>query len=286
MRRLIHSSAAVLAMGLSAGCSGGGTGGAKGDSAQTKGASPTAVTITATDYAFELPTQIPAGVVTFKLVSRAKELHHAVVIRLDQGKTVDDMREALKQPGPLPPWAHTVGGPNPSDPGGTSEATITMAPGRYAVVCFIPSPGGPPHFTKGMIAGFEVTPAAGGQVDPPSDVSIQLSDYAFTFSSPLTAGTHRIRVENNGPQPHEIAVVQLAPGKTTDDVVKWEAEGLKAPPPFTHFLGGVSPMDPNSSASFRVALEKGKYVVICFVPDAKDGHSHAAHGMIQQISVN
>lgn len=286
MRGLIHRSAVVLAIALSAGCSGDGSGGAKNNSAQPKGASPTAVTITATDFAFQLPAQIPAGVVSFKLVSRGKELHHAVVIRLDQGKTVSDMRDALKQPGPPPPWAHTVGGPNPSDPGGISEATLTLAPGRYAVVCFIPSPGGPPHFAKGMIAGFEVTPAGGGQVDPPSDVSIRLSDYAFTFSSALTAGTHRIRVENSGPQPHELAVVQLAPGKTADDVVKWEAEGLKAPPPFTHFLGGVSPIDPNGSASFPVTLEKGEYFVICFVPDAKDGRSHAAHGMIQPIVVN
>lgn len=284
MRGLLPTSAAVLAMGLSAGCSGGDGAGAKPEVKRAK--EPTTVTITATDYAFELPAQVPAGVITFKLVSRAKELHHAVVIRLEQGKTVDDMREALKQPGPPPAWAHTVGGPNPSDPAGTSEATLTMAPGQYAVVCFIPSPGGMPHFAKGMIAGLEVTPAAGGQVEPPSDVTLRLSDYDFALSSPLTAGTHRIRVENGGPQVHEIVIAQLAPGKTADDVVKWEAGGLKTPPPVTHFLGGVSPMDPNGAASFPVTLEKGDYVFICFVPDGKDGRSHAAHGMVQPFTVN
>jgi len=284
MRRSIFRTAAVLAIGLSGACSNkGGT--AKEDSTQAKGAEPTAVTITATDYAFELPAQIPAGVITFKLVSNAKELHHAVVIRLDQGKTVNDMREALKQAGPPPAWAHAVGGPNPSDPSGTSEATLALAPGQYAVVCFIPTPGGIPHFAKGMITGFEVTPSSGGQVNPAGDISIKLSDYAFTVSGSLTAGTHHIAVENQGPLTHEVVVAQLAPGKTAEDVVKWEAGGLKTPPPLTHFLGGISPMDRNTTASFPVTLEKGDYVLICFVPD-KDGRSHAAHGMIQKFTIS
>src|SRR5262249_7745129 len=102
MRRSIFRTAAVLTICLSGACSIKEAGPAKADSTQAKGSEPTAVTITATDYAFELPAQIPAGVITFKLVSKAKELHHAVVIRLDQGKTVNDMRDALKQPGPPP----------------------------------------------------------------------------------------------------------------------------------------------------------------------------------------
>jgi len=285
MRRPIFRTAAVLAIGLSGACSNKEGGTAKEDSTQAKGAEPTAVTITANDYAFELPAQIPAGVITFKLVSNAKELHHAVVIRLDQGKTVNDMREALKQPGPPPAWAHAVGGPNPSDPSGTSEATLALAPGQYAVVCFIPTPGGIPHFAKGMTTGFEVTPSSGGQVNPAGDISIKLSDYAFTVSGSLTAGTHHIAVENQGPQTHEVVVAQLAPGKTAEDVVKWEAGGLKTPPPLMHFLGGISPMDRNTTASFPVTLEKGDYVLICFVPD-KDGRSHAAHGMIQKFTVS
>jgi len=285
MRRSICRIAAVLAIGLSGACSNKEAGTVKADSTQAKGAEPTAVTITATDYAFELPAQIPAGVITFKLVSKAKELHHAVVIRLDQGKTVNDMREALKQPGPPPAWAHAVGGPNPSDPFGTSEATLALAPGQYAVVCFIPTPGGIPHFAKGMITGFEVTPSSGGQVTPAGDVSIKLSDYAFAVSGSLTAGAHHISVENQGPQTHEVAIAKLASGKTAEDVVKWEAGGLRTPTPLTHFLGGIAPMDRNTTASFSVTLEKGDYVLICFVPD-KDGRSHAAHGMIQKFTVS
>ncbi len=285
MHRFIRRSTVVLAMGVLAACSTRDGADTKPDS-KAAGGGPTTVTITATDYAFTLPAEIPAGIVTFKLATRGKELHHAIVVRLDQGKTVDDMREALKRPGPPPPWAHPLGGPNAPDPAGDSEATLALAPGRYAVICFIPSPGGVPHFAKGMLAGFEVTPGSGGQTEPDRDVAIRLTDYAFTLSAPLTAGTHRIRVENAGPQLHEVVLAQLAPGKTAEDVTKWEAGGLKTPPPVTRFLGGASPMETNGVLTFPVRLERGDYVLICFVPDAKDGRSHAAHGMVQQFTVN
>jgi hypothetical protein len=137
-----------------------------------------------------------------------------------------------------------------------------------------------------MLTGFEATAGNGGQTEPGRDVAIQLTDYAFTLSTPLTAGTHRIRVENGGPQLHEVVLAQLAPGKTAEDVIKWEAGGLKTPPPVTRFLGGASPMEPTGVVSFPVTLERGTYVLICFLPDAKDGRSHAAHGMVQQITIN
>jgi uncharacterized cupredoxin-like copper-binding protein len=286
MHRFIRRITAVLAMGVLGACPAREGADTKADSKTSSGAGPTSVTITATDYAFEMPAQIPAGVVTFKLASRGKELHHAIVVRLDQGKTVDDMREALKQPGPPPPWARPLGGPNAPDPAGDTEATLSLAPGRYAVICFIPSPGGVPHFAKGMVAGFEATTGSGGQAEPDRDVAIELTDYSFTLSAPLTAGTHRIRVENGGPQLHEVVVAQLAPGKTAEDVTKWEAGGLKTAPPVTRFLGGASPMAPNGVVTFPVTLERGEYVLICFIPDAKDGRSHAAHGMVRQFTIN
>lgn len=287
MIRFLRSGTVVSAMCVFGACSREGAA----TKAESKASPPAAaggentVTITATDYAFQLPAQIPAGVVTFKLVSRAKELHHAVVVRLDQGKTLDDMRQALKQPGPPPAWAHPVGGPNPPNPTGESEATLTLQPGRYAVICFVPTASGVPHFAKGMLAGFEATPSAAGPTEPPADIDVRLSDYAFTLSKPLTTGAHRIRVENAGPQLHELALAQLAPGKTAADVTKWEAGGLKGPPPVTGFRGGAAPMAPGSVVSFPVTLERGNYVLICFVPD-KDGRSHAQHGMIQQVTID
>jgi hypothetical protein len=45
-------------------------------------------------------------------------------------------------------------------PGGSFTAFADLEPGRYAALCFIPVGGGedgPPHFTEGMFAEFQVT---------------------------------------------------------------------------------------------------------------------------------
>ena len=63
------------------------------------------VTITATDYKFEAPDQVPAGLTTFNLTDNGKELHHATLIKLDSGKTFDDFMAGMKtmKPGTPPP---------------------------------------------------------------------------------------------------------------------------------------------------------------------------------------
>ena len=53
------------------------------------------VTITAKDYSFDAPAEIPAGLTTIRLVTEGKELHHASLIKLDEGKTIDDFKQAM-----------------------------------------------------------------------------------------------------------------------------------------------------------------------------------------------
>src|SRR5262245_47018557 len=99
---------------------------------------PTMLTITATDYAYEFPAQVPAGIVTIHLVNNGKEFHQAQLIRLEDGKTVADFGEAMKHPGPTPSWVKFEGGPNAAAPGRSSDGSVALAPGSYAVLCFIP----------------------------------------------------------------------------------------------------------------------------------------------------
>lgn len=243
------------------------------------------VTFIARDYGFEGPAQIPAGATFFRLDNQGKELHHLVIVRLDEGRTYDSLLAALRKPGPPPRWMHLAGGPNASTPGATSNATERLAEGHYAVICFIPGADGVPHMAKGMIAPLEVTPAVGPAArDVPSDVTITLRDYAFDIAGPLSPGNHVIRVENHGPQPHEVVLARLAPGKTIADIEKWEKGGEKGLPPVSP-MGGVSPMMANESGQFTVELVPGDYALICFVPDAKDGKGHLMHGMVKQFKV-
>jgi uncharacterized cupredoxin-like copper-binding protein len=50
-------------------------------------------------------------------------------------------------------------------------------------------------------------------------------------------------------------------------------------------LGGVAPLARGEVAWFEVDLQPGKYALICFLPDAKNGKAHYEHGMVQEIDV-
>jgi len=249
-------------------------------------ATPNVVTITAKDFAFEAPDTIPAGVTTFRLVNQGPNLHHAQLIRLDQGKTLKDFLDGMKamKPGEAPPaWAAFVGGPNPPDAGGEATVTQTLEPGNYAMVCFVDLPDHVMHVMKGMARAFVVVPSTTMAAEPTSDVTMQLADYTFTLSTPLTSGKHTIRIDNTGPQPHEVWIAKIDSGKTLDDLVKF-AQTYKGDNPATG-LGGVASIPPSAHAFVDVNLTPGTYALMCFVPDAKDGKPHFMHGMATQFKV-
>lgn len=251
----------------------------------TTPSAPSVAAFTAAEYRFDGPDSLPAVPTIFRLANHGKELHHLVVVRLDQAHNVASLASALKNPGPPPNWLHVIGGPNAVDPGLESNATTDLTPGDYAVICFIPAKDGMPHFAKGMVRPLRVVPAAGpAPAEPAADVTIRLTDYTFTLSAPLTPGSHVIRVENHGPQTHELVLARFAPGKGLKDFAAWEQGGEKGPPPASA-LGGISPMDPGNHGSFTVNLEPGDYALLCFVPDAKDRKAHLMHGMAMPVKV-
>ena len=247
---------------------------------------PATVTVEAKDFAFDAPVQIPAGAVTLQLQNHGKEVHQAMLVKLDSGKTGKDLTAALKQHGPPPAWMKWVGGPNAAAPGGQANATSVLEPGQYAYVCMIPSPDGVMHSAKGMVRTFEVTaaPSGAGKSLPETDVTIELRDYDFESSQPLVAGKQRIMVENAGPQAHELVLVKLAPGKKIEDFATW-AMSMKGPPPAMP-VGGVGVLENRMRASFTADLTAGDYGLICFIPDAKDGKMHLVHGMMKNIKVS
>ena len=247
---------------------------------------PPVVVVHAKDYAFVGPKTIKSGPTTFRLINDGKELHHLTIVKLAKGKTMKDAGEALKKQGPPPGWMTDVGGPNPATPGASVDATLNLEPGEYVLLCFINSPGEPmPHMAKGMVGGITVLPETNGATMPVADVTVTVSDYTFTLSRPFTPGAHVVNVVNTASQSHEIVFVKLNPGKTIADVERWaEKEQLKGPPPGTP-IPGIAAVAKGRSASFPVNLTPGSYGMICFVPDAKDGKSHATHGMMKQFEV-
>ena len=242
---------------------------------------PPTVHVTATDYSFEAPDSLPAGLTSFHLMNNGKEVHHLVLYKLSEGQTSQDFLKAMS--GPIPSTAVMLGGPNPAVPGSTAEATVNLKPGKYAMFCVIPAADGKPHIMKGMIRELTVTPSEIVVTEPLADITIKLTDYAFEISPALTAGHHVIRVEDSGPQPHELVLVKLEPGKTVQQMAQW-SEKMEGPPPGT-FLGGVSPITIGEASFITVDLTPGEYGLLCFLPDAKDGKPHVMHGMSKQVTV-
>ena len=249
-------------------------------------ATPNMVSFTAKEFSFEGPDTIPAGLTMIHLTDAGQELHHVQLIKLEEGKTFADFQAAAKEmaKGPPPSWIVFDGGVNPPAPGATTTAMQVLEPGNYAVICLVEGPDHVPHMAKGMMRPLTVTPSANANTtEPTADVTLTLSDYAFTLSKPLVAGKQMIKVENAAAQPHEVVLVQLAPGKTIEDVGKWVFD-MKGPPPGKP-IGGIPAFGKGRNSYFEADLTPGEYGMICFAPDAKDGKPHVQHGMTTQFKI-
>lgn len=246
------------------------------------------ITIVTKDFAFVAPDTVNPGLTKIKLINEGPQIHHAFLIRLSEGKTLDDLNQAfstMKPSDPFPSWASDAGGPNPNILGDSSAVVQELHPGTYAVICMVDIPDKIPHIAKGMATTMIVrdTPAAAVS-EPVATMTMSLKDYAFAMSQELTAGHHVIKVDNIADQPHELIIMRLNDGKTLEDLGKWAAT-MQGPIP-AETIGGVAPFSKGPTIYVPVDLTPGNYVLICFVPDSKDGKPHAEHGMVMPITVS
>ena len=124
----------------------------------TTAAAPEAdATVTMTDFAYELPDDFD-GTGTVEFVNEGDQAHEANIVGLREGDT-DTFLEFFAEPAGPPPFTSSGGFQALSVGAGSGSVDLSqLDPGRYAFVCFIPDAlgDGAPHFTKGMIAAFEV----------------------------------------------------------------------------------------------------------------------------------
>lgn len=151
--------------------------------AQTVAAdAPTALTLTVTDHAFQAPDTIPAGFTAFRLVNEGEQVHSALLVRLEQGRSAEEFVEAYgahrEDGAERPAWASYHGGPGITLPHGESNAMLHLEPGSHLIFCGVPFPDG--HLMKPH--AFEVGRRS-GNTSPPGPpeptVSLQLLDYRF-----------------------------------------------------------------------------------------------------------
>jgi uncharacterized cupredoxin-like copper-binding protein len=245
---------------------------------------PTVVRVTASDFEFDVPSTVPAGDVTFRLLNHGPDFHHIQIVRVPAGMDRSGLRRALQARDPEAEGLVFLGGPGTVISGDSVDALVRMEPGEYGLVCFVEGTDRVEHYKKGMIARFTVTGTAESVAPVTADIEITLRDYEFAFSTPATPGRRTLRIVNEAKQPHEMFLARMAPGQKAQDLLQWIADGAKGPPP-AYPLGGVLSLSNGQSNHFTVDFTPGAYALICFVPDAADGRPHFLHGMVTDFVV-
>ncbi len=222
------------------------------------------VDVKATEFFFDAPAIIPAGLTTFRLeqtglvVERVRAgmqgqarvsdqgdntrgLHMLWVVRLDDGKTIKDLQDAARAKQSTP-WAHIVGGPAFILPPRTTNATMVLEPGNYALVCYVGSGRADEtryHLLHGMVRTLVVEPSNNSTSLPTAHTVARVTAPGVVeFSTPLQPGSQRIRVDNETARDIEFTIQK--------DGVGW---------------GGLSSVPARSTVMTTIVFVPGEYSV-------------------------
>ena len=171
------------------------------------------------DFTFDMPASLPAGPTTIQVVNDGPEPHEWNILRLEEGKDLQDALQFLTAPDGPPPFV-PVGGMNGLDVGKTGYVEFDFQPGMYVAICNIPSPKaeGHPHFTLGMVKQFAVASSEVSSFPTGKFVSVKDAALAHQFNKdgtfafligeiPVVEGTYRtegdlyIELTNNDSEP-------------------------------------------------------------------------------------
>ena len=272
----------------------------------TEAATIPTVTIGGTEYSFTTPESFPGGLVRLNFVNSGEEMHHAQMLRLNNGVTFEQFQSTFQEVMQAVPIegdaaflrieeiAAFAGGPPTTAPGRANEVVQDLEPGNYVVLCFVADPEGIPHVAKGMMAQFIVTAAPAEQPPPPrAQTTVEFGDFAFVNVPDFAGGKTTLEVINRGEQPHEMAVFRLV-GISADQALEF----LSAPPPPPEeapppgplpfeAAGGIQVIMPGETAWTTLDLSQGEYVIVCFVTSPlHEDAPHVALGMFHAFTVN
>ena len=130
MRRAI--AVGIVTMLALAGCSSTDNGGTADDGAGD------GLTITATEYEFDVPDEIEGGIVEVTLDNQGEQRHEAQFIRVADDYDIAGFTAAFKpvlEGGPIPETFETAVGTNESAAGESTTVTMTLPEGTYVLFC-------------------------------------------------------------------------------------------------------------------------------------------------------
>lgn len=136
--------------------------------------------------------------------------------------------------------------------------------------------------------------------EPDASATLLMGEYVIEVAEgELTAGTHVIRIDNIGAQPHFIGWFQGPDDMTEEQIEVVLDEEREA------MMTGMEPewsdLNPDedlmpvvftgtqstgTSTWITVELEAGTHGLVCFFPDMTDGETHAYHGMYTVVEID
>ncbi|MGK2961989.1 MAG: hypothetical protein ACSLFK_07550 [Gemmatimonadaceae bacterium] len=229
------------------------------------------------EYFITAPDSIAAGIVTLRVTQtgdvakpwppdmvklRADPtyyFHMVWLVRLDSAKTIADYYNAVRDSAPAP-WATIVGGAGFAEAPGSSNVSLIVPPGNYALVCHVGSarPNRDRyHMLKGMFRSLKVVGASGTERLPVPTLTVVLSGDSLVMPDTISAGEYRILVQNMRARRSDFEINRLKLGFTIAQLRAWRANQLTEPP--KHSVGGVVGITPNGSLLTSVVLDRGDY---------------------------
>lgn len=245
------------------------------------------LTVVARDTGLEASPTVPAGITTVRLLLKGTARRDLVVHRIPAGTLPEALaRGAAGRPERwFEQWS--FGGPAvPRDSAPDASATMDLRPGRYALVSYEVDAAGRPRGDHYIWR--DVTVIATGVLIPARfavpDATIKIRDARMDVTGSLRPGQRTLQFENGGARPHDVVIVRLAPGKTIDDVRRWDRDHTDAPP--FSYVGGLTPMSAGVTTQTRLVVQRGTYIVFCPTRHAGERERDYRRGVIASLKVN
>jgi uncharacterized cupredoxin-like copper-binding protein len=251
-------------------------------------AEPQTIEVRAANYTFAAPATLGSGAVEITLSNAGPEPHQAQLFRLNDGVTAKKIIAAAKADASglgVNKLGIYAGGPNAVDARETQVTTTSLSAGNYVFMCLVPDAKGRAHAGLGMVKAVTVEENADEAAAPSATYTAATKDFGFDLPE-AWAGT--IAVKNNGQQPHEFQVMEIAKGKTSADFEAFfkapPGSEPPGPPPWTTG-GGSAVIASGQTDTFTADLKPGTYYLMCFVADPVKKAPHFALGMMKKFEV-
>lgn len=233
-----------------------------------------AITIHARDFAFDMPAAIPSGWVSLTLRNEGEVNHHAIVIRLKEGVTLEQLTQSLAEDDDTSDLSDHYFFMPDTDPGRSNEATVNLVPGTWAIFS-VSMDGGDdssaptPDWALGSLAQFTVTDTNSTAAAPEADIVVPLKADDFEIPSEIDAGTYTFQfVNHTGTPDGGTFILELGEGATIESILAMFDAFFSGQPMDSvemvdfHAVGGLMGHELSDTFYATVDLKPGRYAVI------------------------